>query len=188
MKTYLERLLALVIFIIMLPLLIIIAMIIKLVEGGKVFHYSKRVGQHNKLFFMIKFRTMKEDTPQLATDLMSQSSEFITSIGYYLRKYSLDELPQLINIFKGEMSFVGPRPALFNQYYLIKQRTKLNIHLLKPGLTGLAQVMGRDNISINEKIAWDLEYFEYNKNYLFFDFYIIIRTFFLAIKATNVQH
>ena len=141
---------------------------------GKAIYWSKRVGKNNEIFNMPKFRTMHEDTPEFATDLLKNPSNHVTKIGRFLRKTSLDELPQIWNIIKGEMSFVGPRPALFNQYDLIEMRSKEGIHFLKPGLTGWAQINGRDNISNQLKVKYDFEYLI--KKNLFFDLKIILLT------------
>ena len=131
---------------------------IKLTSEGSPLYWSKRSGKYNTTFLMPKFRTMLVDTPQLATHLLSDSKSYLTPFGNLLRKSSLDELPQLWSILKGDMSFVGPRPALFNQYDLIGMRKKLNIDGLTPGLTGWAQINGRDSISLEQKVELDLHY------------------------------
>ena len=140
-----------------LPMLLI-AMAIKLTSRGPVLYWSDRVGRGNRIFRMPKFRSMRTNTPELPTHLLADSSNWITPIGKLLRKTSLDELPQLWSIFTGEMSFVGPRPALFNQDDLIALRTEKGIHKLTPGLTGWAQINGRDELPIPEKVAKDEEY------------------------------
>lgn len=135
---------------------------------------------------MPKFRTMWIETPQVATDLLQNSQQHLTPIGPLLRKTSLDELPQLWSILIGDMNFVGPRPALFNQADLIEKRTNLGIHELKPGVTGWAQINGRDEISLEDKIKFDQEYLE--KESMLFDFKIVLATVFKVLKRENIQH
>jgi len=170
-------------FILLIPILIIY-LLIKITSPGKALYWSKRIGKNNQIFLMPKFRSMYEETPELATDLLEDSQNYITKLGRFLRKTSLDELPQIWNIIKGEMSFVGPRPALYNQHDLIKMRTEKNIHLLTPGLTGWAQVNGRDNISSIEKVNYDFEYL--NKNSIYFDIKIIALTFIKVAKKEDI--
>ena len=170
-------------FILLIPILIIY-LLIKISSPGKALYWSKRIGKNNQIFQMPKFRSMYEETPELATDLLEDPQKYITKIGRFLRKNSLDELPQIWNIIKGEMSFVGPRPALYNQHDLIKMRTEKNIHLLTPGLTGWAQVNGRDNISSIEKVNYDFEYLK--KNSIYFDIKIIALTFFKVVKKEDI--
>ena len=126
--------------IILSPILLVLSILVKLTSKGPVIHWSKRIGRDNEVFLMAKFRTMKIETPQIATHLMSDPDSYLTSIGGYFRRKSLDELPQLVNILKGEISFVGPRPALFNQDDLIEARTKVKVHSIRPGITGWAQI------------------------------------------------
>ena len=164
--------------------IIIISIFIKTLTPGKVIYWSERVGIKNKLFLMSKFRTMKEDTPEIATDKLKNPNNYITKLGKFLRKTSLDELPQIWNILKGDMSFVGPRPALYNQYDLIKMRTNKGIHELKPGLTGWAQINGRDNLSNEMKVNYDYEYLI--KRNLFFDLKIIFLTFYKVFKQDQI--
>lgn len=164
----------------------VISLIIYLSSNGSVLYWSDRVGINNNIFKMPKFRTMHKNTPDVATHLLEDPLKYITPIGFFLRKYSLDELPQLWTIFKGEMSFVGPRPALFNQYDLIELRTKNNIHTILPGLTGWAQVNGRDELTIQEKTFLDNEYFL--KKSLWFDFKIIWLTFLRVIQSKGLSH
>lgn len=135
-----------------------LALLVRLSSPGPALYWCDRVGQHNNLFKMPKFRTMYIGTPTVASDLLNEPKNYITPIGKFLRKTSIDELPQLWSIIIGDMSFVGPRPALFNQSNLIKLRTDAGVHKLLPGLVGLAQVNGRDEISINEKVNLDIEY------------------------------
>ena len=174
---------ALFLIILFIPIMII-SILIKILTPGRVIYWSERVGIKNKLFLMPKFRTMREDTPELATDKLKNPNKYITKFGKFLRKTSLDELPQIWNIFLGDMSFVGPRPALFNQYDLIEMRTKKGIHNLKPGLTGWAQINGRDSLSNEMKVKYDYEYL--TKRNLFFDLQIILLTFYKVIKQDEI--
>ena len=146
---------ALIIFIV--PM-ILIALLIKINSAGPAFYWSDRVGRNNKIFKMPKFRSMKLNTPSVATHLLEEHERYLTKIGVWLRKLSLDELPQLFSILKGDMSIVGPRPALFNQSDLIEMRTSYGVHELTPGLTGWAQINGRDELPIVEKVKYDYEY------------------------------
>jgi O-antigen biosynthesis protein WbqP len=165
---------------------IFIALAVKLTSVGPILYWSDRVGRKNQLFKMPKFRTMKIDTPPLATHLLTNPEQYLTPIGSFLRKSSLDELPQLWSILKGDMSFVGPRPALFNQEDLIALRTKAGVHLLLPGLTGWAQINGRDELPIPEKVLLDVVYVE--KRSFWFDCKIIALTIFKVLNRDNVQH
>jgi O-antigen biosynthesis protein WbqP len=149
-------------------------------SSGPIFFWSKRVGINNKVFMMPKFRTMINGSPELATHLFHNANDFITPIGFLLRKTSLDELPQLWSILIGKMSFVGPRPALFNQYDLIAERQKFGIDKLKPGLTGLAQINGRNRITMNEKIYY--EYIYVKEKSFILDLKIIFLTIFKIIN------
>ena len=166
--------------------MLIIAVQVKLASLGPVLYWSDRVGKNNALFRMPKFRTMTIDTPAVATHLLDDPDRYLTPIGKYLRKSSLDELPQLISIVKGDMSFVGPRPALFNQDDLVELRTKKGIHLLTPGLTGWAQINGRDEIPIPLKVAYD-EYYLKNQS-LLFDLKILVMTFSKVLRREGVSH
>mgnify|MGYP003678439559 FL=1 len=186
MKRVFDFLLSLILLILFTPLMVIVFIMVKLTSKGPALFWSQRVGIDNKLFSMPKFRTMKIETPQVATHLLEDSVNYKTSIGDFLRKTSLDELPQLISILTGKMSFVGPRPALFNQEDLIALRTQKNIHLVMPGLTGWAQINGRDEISINEKVELDFEYTK--KRSFFFDLKIMYLTFLKVVAKENVSH
>ncbi|PWR04632.1 UDP-phosphate galactose phosphotransferase [Meridianimarinicoccus roseus] len=137
---------------------VIVAVLVKVTSPGPVLFWSDRVGRDNRIFRMPKFRSMRNDTPNVATHLLTQPESYITPLGRFIRKTSLDELPQIWSILVGEMSIVGPRPALFNQDDLIALRTETGVHRLRPGLTGLAQVKGRDNLSVPEKVVLDAEY------------------------------
>ena len=186
MKTFFDFSAALILMIIMAIPLIIIALSVKLTSPGSVIHWSKRVGKDNRIFLMPKFRTMYIDAPDVATHLLKDYDIYLTSIGLFLRKTSLDELPQLWNVLKGDMSFVGPRPALFNQEDLIALRTEKGVHQLIPGITGWAQINGRDDISIPVKVEYD-EYYLKNQSF-FFDLKILGNTFFKVIKKEGVVH
>lgn len=167
------------------PILILIALIIKIESKGPIIFKQDRPGIYNKLFKIYKFRSMKIDTPNVATDLLDPS-DFITKSGKIIRKTSLDELPQLFNILKGDMTVVGPRPALYNQYELIEKRTRVNVHTIKPGLTGLAQVMGRDDNSDDQKVQYDKFYLE-NQSFIL-DMYIIYKTIKNTISSEGISH
>ncbi|AYY66430.1 lipid carrier--UDP-N-acetylgalactosaminyltransferase [Staphylococcus hominis subsp. hominis] len=171
--------------IIFLPVLFLVSLAIKLESKGPIIFKQDRPGINNKLFKIYKFRSMKVDTPNVATDLLDPA-DFITKSGKIIRKTSLDELPQLFNILKGDMTVVGPRPALYNQYELIEKRTKVNVHKIKPGLTGLAQVMGRDDNSDDQKVQYDKYYLE-NQSFKL-DMYIIYKTIKNTISSEGVSH
>ena len=159
---------------------------VSLTSKGPVLYWSNRVGRYNKIFKMSKFRSMNVETPAVATHLMQNPKTYLTPIGAFLRSSSLDELPQLFSILKGDMSFVGPRPALYNQNDLIDLRTEKGIHKLVPGVTGWAQVNGRDNLSIPEKADLDEEYL--NCQSFWFDLKILWMTLVKIIKQENISH
>jgi O-antigen biosynthesis protein WbqP len=166
--------------------MILISILIKGTSRGPILYWSSRVGRDNKLFQMAKFRTMYIETPEVASDLLDNPKIWITSIGSYIRKSSLDELPQLINVLIGDMSIVGPRPALNNQIELIELRTKKNIHIIKPGITGLAQISGRDKVDMIDKIKLDEEYL-LNRSILM-DIKIILATVLVILSGKDVSH
>jgi len=166
--------------------MLLIALSIRTTSKGAVLYWSDRIGQVNKIFRMPKFRTMQVETPVVATHLMANPDKYLSSFGGFLRRSSLDELPQLWSILKGDMSFVGPRPALFNQDDLIALRTKNGVDMLVPGLTGWAQVNGRDELPITEKVAWDVEYTEGQS--FWFDMKILWLTCLKVIKRDGVSH
>ncbi|WP_413287802.1 sugar transferase [Bdellovibrio sp. HCB337] len=172
-------------FVIALPVLLI-AIAIKVNSKGPVIHWSQRVGRRNNVFSMPKFRSMKTDTPQVATHLLSTSQNYVTSVGAFLRKSSLDELPQLWSVLVGDMSFVGPRPALFNQDDLIALRTENGVDALRPGITGWAQVNGRDELSIPVKVQFDKEYLE-NRSF-WFDLKIMVLTVLKVFMREGIHH
>ena len=186
MKDTFDFLLALIISVIIIVPSSIIALFIKLTSDGSILFWSKRIGVDNEIFLMPKFRTMKKDTPDVATHLLRNPEQFLTSIGPFLRRTSLDEIPQLYSVLLGNMSLVGPRPALFNQEDLINLRTAKGIHKLKPGITGWAQVNGRDEISIPEKVSLEEEYL--NKRSFMMDMRIIWLTLIKVIFRDNITH
>lgn len=171
---------------VMLPLAVLVAAAVTLTSPGAVIYWSRRVGQHNKLFSMPKFRTMKIDTPAVATHLLIDAHRVLTPVGGFLRMTSLDEIPQLWSVLLGDMSFVGPRPALFNQEDLITLRTAENIDQLKPGITGWAQINGRDSLEIPRKVELEVEYMR--RRTFWFDLKIIVLTIIRVLKKADVQH
>lgn len=171
--------------VLLLPMLVIATMV-KLTSQGPVLYWSDRLGRFNGNFKMPKFRTMCINTPAVATHLLGDPDQYLTSVGKFLRKSSLDELPQLLSILKGDMSIVGPRPALFNQNDLIALRTRKGVHTLTPGLTGWAQINGRDELPIPVKVALDVHYLE-NQSFKL-DMKIIIRTIYNVVKSEGVSH
>jgi O-antigen biosynthesis protein WbqP len=172
-------------FFLAIPMLIT-AMAVMLTSPGPILYWSDRVGRNNSIFKMPKFRTMRTDTPAVATHLLGDPDRWLTPIGKFLRKTSLDELPQLLSILVGDMSVVGPRPALFNQEDLIALRTEKGVHLLTPGLTGWAQINGRDELSIPFKVTFD-EYYLKNRSF-FLDIQIIFSTFYKVAKRDGIKH
>lgn len=185
MKRLVDLIVSLIAIILFAIPMFIIAVAIKINSKGPVLFMQQRVGMGGNLFEMYKFRSMYTETPNVSTEALGDPSVYITPVGRFIRKTSLDELPQLFNIFKGDMSIVGPRPALYNQYDLIKLRNDARVNDVRPGLTGYAQVMGRDFISDMEKVSYDKHYVE-NQN-LLFDFKIIWTTFFSVIKSEGVK-
>ena len=186
MKRLFDLVLALIAACLLIVPIVVVAVLVKLTSKGPALYWSDRVGMHNTIFKMPKFRSMKVETPAVATHLLVDPGSVLTSIGDFLRKSSLDELPQLWCILKGEMSFVGPRPALFNQYDLIHFRTEKNIDKVVPGLTGWAQVNGRDELPIPEKVVLDVEYME--RQSLWFDMKILWLTVLKVVRRDGVSH
>lgn len=166
--------------------ILLLALLVKLTSKGPVLYWSARVGRANHIFQMPKFRSMRVGTPAVATHLLNNPDTYLTPIGSFLRKSSLDELPQLWNILRGDMSFVGPRPALFNQDDLIALRTQYGVHELVPGLTGWAQINGRDELPIPQKVALDVEYLK--RRSFWFDLKIIALTAIKVIRRESVSH
>ncbi len=181
-----NRILALLLIIVLLPIFIIVAFVILIEDGFPIFFTQKRVGINYSFFNIYKFRSMKNNTPNVATNLLTNPKQYLLKIGKFIRKTSLDELPNLINIIKGEMVFVGPRPALFNQDDLMALRVATGVDKLKPGITGWAQINGRDEISILEKVKLEQEYLQ-KKSFLF-DIEIIIKTFTNVLFSKGVSH
>jgi O-antigen biosynthesis protein WbqP len=164
----------------------VVALLVRLTSPGPVLYWSHRVGRHNKVFKMPKFRSMKVGTPPVATHLLADPKLVLTPIGSFIRKSSLDELPQLWSILVGDMSFVGPRPALFNQHDLIELRTQKGVQTMVPGLTGWAQVNGRDELPIPQKVALDAEYLE--RQGFWFDLNVLWLTFLKVVQRDGVSH
>jgi O-antigen biosynthesis protein WbqP len=181
-----NRIAALILLIILSPIFIIVGLLIFIQDGFPVFFKQKRVGVNYSFFYIYKFRTMKKDTPNVATHLLTNPEQYLLKIGALLRKLSLDELPNLINIIKGEMVFVGPRPALYNQDDLMALRVTAGVDKLIPGITGWAQVNGRDELSLEEKVALEKEYLV--KKSLLIDFQILIKTFTNVLGSKGVTH
>ena len=186
MKRLFDLCLALFALLFLLLPILLVAVIVRLTSSGSILYWSTRVGRHNKLFKMPKFRTMQVNTPAVATHLLANPEQFLTPIGSFLRQSSLDELPQLWSILKGDMSLVGPRPALFNQDDLIALRSQHGVDCLLPGLTGWAQVNGRDELPIPDKVKWDIEYM--NNQTLLFDLKIMLMTILKVVNREGVQH
>jgi O-antigen biosynthesis protein WbqP len=186
MKRLFDLIIACIAFLTLLVPIILVTFLVKLTSRGPALYWSDRVGSNNTIFKMPKFRSMKVDTPAVATHLLQDPKNVLTPIGHFLRRSSLDELPQLWCILKGEMSFVGPRPALFNQDDLIALRTEQGVHELVPGLTGWAQINGRDELPIPEKVALDTEYLL--KRSFVLDLKILWSTFLKVLKCDGVSH
>ena len=186
MKRFFDLALGLMAAVVLLGPLMVVAVLVRLTSPGPALYWSDRVGQYNKIFKMPKFRSMRVGTPAVATHLLANPKAHITPIGSFLRKSSLDELPQLWSILVGDMSFVGPRPALFNQHDLIELRTQKNVHTLVPGLTGWAQVNGRDELPVPEKVELDVEYL-HNRGF-WSDIKILWLTFLKVVRRDGVAH
>lgn len=186
MKRIFDLLLAIVTLVLLIAPMVLISIVICLTSKGSVLYWSDRVGKNNKIFKMPKFRSMIINTPVMATHLLDNPDNYLSPIGGFLRRFSLDELPQLLSVLKGDMSFVGPRPALYNQDNLIALRTEKRVHKLLPGITGWAQVNGRDELSIPDKVALDAEYLD--RQSLWLDIKILWMTFLKVIKRDGVSH
>jgi O-antigen biosynthesis protein WbqP len=185
-KRLFDLLLALCAAVCLLVPIVVVALMVRMTSPGPALYWSERVGRYNRIFRMPKFRSMQMGTPAVATHLLRSPGSYLTPIGSFLRKSSLDELPQLWSIFRGDMSFVGPRPALFNQDDLVAQRTAVGVHVLVPGLTGWAQVNGRDELPIPDKVALDAEYLR--RRSFWFDIRIIALTAIKVARRDNVTH
>lgn len=186
MKRSFDLLISFVLLIILLIPIVVIGSAIFFTSKGPVIHWSKRIGKDNIIFMMPKFRTMTTNAPDVATHLLQDPSNYYTPVGKFFRKYSLDELPQLYSILIGDMSLVGPRPALHNQDDLVSLRKEVGVHCLLPGITGLAQINGRDSLPIQRKVEFDLNYLK--KKSLRFDIYILWLTLLKVIKRANISH
>lgn len=185
MKRFSDILFCIILLSILSPLLIIISLVIKVDSKGPALFRQRRIGRNNQEFVLYKFRTMRTETPDVATHLLKDSQSYITPFGKFLRKSSLDELPQLLNIIKGDMTFIGPRPALYNQYDLIDLRTRCGVHTLRPGVSGWAQVNGRDCLEISEKVDYDFDYLEHQS--LTMDIKILFFTVLKVLRADGVR-
>jgi O-antigen biosynthesis protein WbqP len=181
-----NRFFAVLLLVLLSPIFILVALLILYEDGFPIFFKQKRVGVHYTFFNIYKFRSMKKNTPNVATHLLENPEQYVLKTGMILRKLSLDELPNLINIIKGEMVFVGPRPALFNQDDLMELRIQAGVEKLKPGITGWAQINGRDEISLEDKVKFEKEYLE--RKSIGFDLKIIIFTFTSVLKSDGVKH
>lgn len=186
MKRIFDLILCIALAIFLAPLVLLVGILVRVTSPGPAIYWSDRVGRSNQIFRMPKFRSMRVGTPAVATHLMQDPATFLTPIGGFIRKSSLDELPQLWCIFTGEMSFVGPRPALFNQHDLVELRTKAGVDQLVPGITGWAQVNGRDELAIPDKVKLDAEYL--HKRSLAFDLQILYLTFLKVLRRDGVSH
>jgi O-antigen biosynthesis protein WbqP len=181
-----NRLVAVLLFILLLPLFILIGIFIYLEDGLPIFFEQKRVGQNCTFFMILKFRTMRLNTPNVATHLLNNPEKYLLKTGKFLRRYSLDELPNIINVISGEMVFVGPRPALFNQEDLMELRIANGVDSLIPGITGWAQINGRDEISLDLKVSLEKDYLD--RKSILFDWYILYKTFLKVVNRNNVTH
>ncbi|MCE5195247.1 MAG: sugar transferase [Nitrospiraceae bacterium] len=185
-KRLFDLILSVIVFILILIPIAVIGMAVKLTSKGPVLFISKRLGRCNSIFKMYKFRTMLTNAPLVPTHLIDNPEKYLTPIGSFLRKSSLDELPQIINILRGEMSFIGPRPALYNQNDLIKLRTEKGVHELMPGLTGWAQINGRDDLPVPVKVEFD-EFYKKNRSFIF-DIKILFKTCIKVLKKEGIAH
>ena len=186
MKRIFDLLLGIAVFMLLATFILLVAIAVRLSSKGPVLYWSDRIGKDNKTFKMPKFRSMLLGTPTVATHLLDNPDVYLSPIGGFLRSFSLDELPQLFSVLKGDMSFVGPRPALFNQDDLIALRTEKGVDKLLPGITGWAQVNGRDELSIPDKVALDVEYLK--RKSFWFDIKILWMTFLKVVKRDGVSH
>lgn len=186
MKRIFDLLLGVAILVFLVAPMLLIFVAVRFSSKGPVLYWSDRVGKNNKIFKMPKFRSMLTDTPVMATHLLDNPDAYLSPIGGFLRRSSLDELPQLFSVLKGDMSFVGPRPALFNQEDLIALRSEKGVDKLLPGITGWAQVNGRDELSISDKVALDTEYL--NRQSFWFDIRILWMTFLKVVKKDGISH
>ena len=185
-KRLCDVLIAFIAIIILIIPCVFISILILLTSSGPVIYWSRRMGSNGNFFMMPKFRTMQVDTPEVASNELSDPQKYLIPIGPFLRRSSIDELPQLLSVLIGDMSLVGPRPALYNEIDIISKRELLGINVLKPGITGWAQINGRDYVSIKEKVNLDYEYLK--KQSILFDFQIILKTIYIVMKSKNITH
>jgi len=185
LKRFSDILFCIIILSILSPLLLIISLVIKFDSKGPALFRQRRIGRNNQEFVLYKFRSMRTEAPEVATHLLKNPQSYITPFGKFLRKSSLDELPQLLNILKGDMTFIGPRPALYNQHDLIDLRTRCGVHTLRPGVSGWAQVNGRDCLEIREKVDYDFDYLEHHS--LTMDIKILLFTVLKVLRADGVR-
>ena len=186
LKRIIDLLLVFITSVVFLIPMLLVALLVRLTSKGPIIFWSDRVGRNNQLFKMPKFRTMRVNTPNIATHLLSSAGQYLTPIGGFLRKSSLDELPQLWSVLVGDMSFVGPRPALYNQYDLIEVRVNADVDKLLPGITGWAQVNGRDELSLQEKVYLDRQYLD--RQSFFFDQYVLFLTILKVFRREGISH
>ena len=182
-----NRLLAIILFLIFSPIFLLVGIFILFCDGFPIIHRQKRIGLKNKEFNFFKFRTMKKNTPMIATDLLDNPEQHYIKYGRFIRQTSLDEILQLFNVINGTMNFIGPRPALYNEDKLIELRTELDLHEIIPGITGWAQVNGRDNLTVEKKVEMDLYYAE-NKNSFLFKIKILLLTVIKVFQRENISH
>ncbi len=181
-----NKIIAILLIFLLFPIFIIVSALILIEDGFPVFFIQKRVGMNKKYFSIYKFRSMNKSTPNVATHLLDNPNKYLLKTGKFIRKLSIDELPNLFNIITGDMVFVGPRPALFNQKDLISLREENGVNKLKPGITGWAQINGRDELSIINKVSLDVEYLK--RKSLFFDLSIIVKTIIKTLNSRGVSH
>ena len=186
MKRIFDLLLSAVILLLLLTPMLLISIAVRFSSKGPALYWSDRVGRNNKIFKMPKFRSMLTETPAVATHLLDNPDTYLSPIGAFLRRSSLDELPQLFSVLKGDMSFIGPRPALFNQEDLIALRSENGVDMLLPGITGWTQINGRDELSFPDKVALDIEYLDHQS--FWFDIKILWMTFLKVVKRDGVSH
>ncbi len=182
-----NKLVAIILFLIFSPIFLIVGILVYISDGFPIIFISKRVGLKNKNFNFFKFRTMKKNTPMITTNSLNNPKIYYIKYAKFIREFSLDEIPQLFNVLNGSMNFIGPRPALYNEDKLIKLRTEMGLHKITPGITGWAQVNGRDNLTIEQKVKMDLHYAE-NKNSLLFKIKILALTVIKVFQRENISH
>jgi len=182
-----NKLAAFILFLLLSPIFLFVGLLVYISDGFPIIHFQKRIGHNNIKFNFFKFRTMKKNTPMIATGLLDDPKKYYIKYGKFIREYSLDEIPQLFNVINGSMKFIGPRPALFNENKLIELRTEKDIHEIMPGITGWAQVNGRDNLSIQKKVEMDLYYAD-NKNSFLLKMKILVLTIIRVVQRADISH